>query len=430
MVIAPPMEETVLVRRAQAGDRAAFQDLYETYLPKIYDFSLGMLRNRADAEDVTSETFLRAVERLGDLREAGAFKGWLYTIARNAALRTIDGRGRATPVAEHLEAATTLDAPAMPQPEARAEQTEMRELFDDAASTLSERERTVYDLTVRHGLGSAEVARVLGVRQAYAYILVNRLKGSVSEALEAVLLAKVGRDDCAELATLLDVYRGEISPRMRKAVSRHAKTCAACAGTKRSRASVPALLEGMAFAQPGTAFASELGAKIDAHWQSFGPQAGAGGAGGAVGAGVAGFVGAGMTVVLLTGAAMGVGAQRTIVRHEPVGDTVERASEVQPVTEAPDDQAPPAQGTQRRRPSGASDRSSGPSVVGQSPNGVVTDDGRTSSTTTVDEGTMNDHPTDNGGSDSYQPPDQGGQDDYSDYGDGSSGDNSECCSPK
>ena len=61
MATATPVTETELVRRAQAGDRAAFQELYEAYLPKIYDFVSGMLRNRADAEDATSEAFLRAV---------------------------------------------------------------------------------------------------------------------------------------------------------------------------------------------------------------------------------------------------------------------------------------------------------------------------------------------------------------------------------
>lgn len=98
-------DEEDLVTRAQGGDRDAFLALYETYSTPIYDFCLRMLRNRADAEDVTSEVFLRAMERLGSLRDHGAFKGWLYTVARNAALSQIEARGKVSPVAEHIETA-------------------------------------------------------------------------------------------------------------------------------------------------------------------------------------------------------------------------------------------------------------------------------------------------------------------------------------
>jgi RNA polymerase sigma factor (sigma-70 family) len=200
VTIAPPVEETEVVRRAQAGDRAAFEQLYESYLPRVFDYALGMLRNRADAEDVASETFLRAVEKLGELRDPYAFKGWLYAIARNAALRIVDARKRAVPVDDHNEDATALDAAPLPVPD---EYDDMRALFDEAASTLSEKERTVYQLSVRHGLGSAEIGKVLGVRPAYAYILVNRLKSSVTEAAEAVALGRVGGGACESLARVL-----------------------------------------------------------------------------------------------------------------------------------------------------------------------------------------------------------------------------------
>lgn len=390
MAIAPPIQETDLVRLAQDGDRAAFQTLYQTYLPKVYDFVSGMLRNRSDAEDATSETFLLAVEQLGDLREPGAFKSWLYTIARHAALRVITARNKAIPLGELAEGATAIDGAPVPQPDERAEQNEMRDLLEDAASTLGERERNVFDLTIRHGLGSSEVARVLDVRPAYAYILVNRLKGSVGDALEAVVLARVGSESCPGLAAVLEGYRGEVSPRMRKAVSRHARACQACGETKRHRASISALVAGSAFG-PSAAFAAELGARIDAHWELHTPN-------GPTSRGPRGpghLIGAAIAVVLFAGTAFGMGAQRTIAPEDeepiqPVAETLQVAVTPEPTPEVT---ARPA----RRAPAAPrSDRAGGATVtLNNNSGGTQTQSGESgfSSGTDVTSESTGDHPT-------------------------------------
>ena len=57
--------------------------LYELYGEKIFRYTLRMLGNRADAEDATAETFLRVLRRSAELRADGAFKTWLFRIARN-----------------------------------------------------------------------------------------------------------------------------------------------------------------------------------------------------------------------------------------------------------------------------------------------------------------------------------------------------------
>jgi RNA polymerase sigma factor (sigma-70 family) len=333
MAIARPVSEAEVVRGAQSGDRAAFERLYEQYLPRIFDYALGMLRNRADAEDVTSETFLRAVERLGELRDAEAFKGWLYTIARNAALRIVDARKRSVPVDDHNEDAAAFDGASLPVPGEAAEYSDMRELFDAAASTLSEKERTVYELSVRHGLGSAEIGRVLGVRPAYAYILVNRLKASVTEAAEAVALSRVGGGACTELATVL-AGADPLSSRGRKAIARHARACEVCAETKRRRASLPAMMQGTAFAQPGHEFGRELSQRIDAAWSGVG-------GGAAAGAGPAAVVGAIAAVFIVAVGLVAGAAQRTIVHHEAPARKVLPALSTPVPTAAPTDAGAP-----------------------------------------------------------------------------------------
>ncbi|MGH7857575.1 MAG: RNA polymerase sigma factor, partial [Candidatus Binatia bacterium] len=121
MATATGTDEKALVKAAQGGDRDAFLDLYEAYATPIFDFCHRMVRNRADAEDVTSEVFLKAMERLGSLRDPAAFKGWLYQIARNAALSHIEARRKVTPVPEHHESAQSEATQTLPSPEGRSE---------------------------------------------------------------------------------------------------------------------------------------------------------------------------------------------------------------------------------------------------------------------------------------------------------------------
>ena len=66
-----------------AGDPRALGGIFELYGERIFRFSYRMLGNRAEAEDVTAETFLRVMRRSGDLRADGAFRTWVFRIARN-----------------------------------------------------------------------------------------------------------------------------------------------------------------------------------------------------------------------------------------------------------------------------------------------------------------------------------------------------------
>ena len=82
-----PRDDTLAEKRwlnaLARGDPNALGGLYEIYGDKIFRYTYRMLGNRADAEDATAETFLRVLRRSGDLRADGAFKTWLFRIARN-----------------------------------------------------------------------------------------------------------------------------------------------------------------------------------------------------------------------------------------------------------------------------------------------------------------------------------------------------------
>jgi RNA polymerase sigma-70 factor (ECF subfamily) len=78
---------TELVARAAVGDRDAFAALYNEYQPEVFRFLMTRTRNRHLAEDLTSETFLRALRRIETFTDrptgGSGFGGWLHVIARN-----------------------------------------------------------------------------------------------------------------------------------------------------------------------------------------------------------------------------------------------------------------------------------------------------------------------------------------------------------
>lgn len=65
------------------GDPTALGGIYEMYGERIFRYTYRMLGNRSDAEDATAETFLRVLRRSAELRADGAFRTWLFRIARN-----------------------------------------------------------------------------------------------------------------------------------------------------------------------------------------------------------------------------------------------------------------------------------------------------------------------------------------------------------
>jgi RNA polymerase sigma-70 factor (ECF subfamily) len=88
-----------LVRRAQSGGRDALVELYQRYVNEIYGYVWNQVGEPHDAEDLTSETFLRFVRSIDQFEARSSFRTWLYQIARNQ-LRDHWRRNGRRPVAE------------------------------------------------------------------------------------------------------------------------------------------------------------------------------------------------------------------------------------------------------------------------------------------------------------------------------------------
>ncbi len=231
-----------LVAGVLAGDREAFAAVYDRYGDRLYDYAHSMLRQREEAEDAVADGFVLVAERLVQLRDPERLRPWLYAIVRSECLRRLRSRQR---VAFGGDERLVEMADTNRTPEEEAELTALRQLVWDAAAGLAERDQSILNLHLRHGLEGAELGEAMGVTTSQAYVLLSRLRDQVERSLGALLIARLGRDDCDELDTLLADWDGSFSPLIRKRVARHVDGCDVCGERRRIVVSPWTLLAGV-----------------------------------------------------------------------------------------------------------------------------------------------------------------------------------------
>jgi len=149
-----------LVRLAQAGDGEAFGTLYDCYVDTVFRFIYYRVNDRQLAEDFTSETFLRALRRIGTISYQGRDIGaWFVTIARNIVLDHVKS-------ARHRLEVTTADTLESREHEASTEATVLDTLQSEqlmaAIARLGEEQRECITLRFIQGLSVGETAAVMG----------------------------------------------------------------------------------------------------------------------------------------------------------------------------------------------------------------------------------------------------------------------------
>jgi RNA polymerase sigma-70 factor, ECF subfamily len=157
---APPAAEVRLVIRAQEGDRSAFADLYRRYVRMVHGVLLARLP-RAEVDDLVQDVFVSAMRRIGSLREAAAFPGWLASIARNRAIDFLRRR--------HVEASELVDEPAAPD----GDTSEALAILAEIAA-LPEAYRETLVLRLVEGLSGPEIAAQTGLTPASVRVNLHR----------------------------------------------------------------------------------------------------------------------------------------------------------------------------------------------------------------------------------------------------------------
>jgi RNA polymerase sigma-70 factor (ECF subfamily) len=151
------VDESDLLRRASAGDRRAFGGLYDRYVDAVYRYAYFRLRIDAEAEDVTSEVFHRALVAMPRFEPRRPFLAFLYTIARNV---VADRMRRERPVASYEDAiAHPSDAPG---PDALASAGDDARRVRAAVGRLTSLQQEVIVLRFIEGRSTKETAVVTG----------------------------------------------------------------------------------------------------------------------------------------------------------------------------------------------------------------------------------------------------------------------------
>ena len=178
-------DDAALMLAFKAGDRAAFETLFRRYTPPLLNFLARMLRDRARAEELAQEVFIRIYNAAGRYEARARFSTWMFGIARNLALNDLDRayRRRERPVSEPHE----LDF-ADPAPDA-AEQLDAQRLAATlglALAHLPERQRAALLLRSEQGLGYKEIAEVLETSVSSVKSLLHRAREALLAELKEV----------------------------------------------------------------------------------------------------------------------------------------------------------------------------------------------------------------------------------------------------
>jgi RNA polymerase sigma-70 factor (ECF subfamily) len=170
-----------LVDRAQQGDRAALEELYLIHFDRIYGYLHVSVGNRHDAEDLTTQTFLKMLESINKFRwQSAPFSAWLFRIAHNLAMDHFRANRRWQPEEEVPEPPADEATSA----EERAFESIGRKSMLDLIDDLSQEQQQVLTLKFVFNFANAEAATILGKTEGAVKSLQHRALVSLQKQLE------------------------------------------------------------------------------------------------------------------------------------------------------------------------------------------------------------------------------------------------------
>jgi RNA polymerase sigma factor (sigma-70 family) len=169
-----------LVRQALSGDTHAAARLYDAYARRIYDYLYYRCHHRETAEDLASQTFLKALEKLGSFdQEKGSFSAWLHRIARNALIDHFRATKPADDIEDVFDRLRSGDDPSRD-----AETAERLRAVEKRVAELPSAQREVVLLRVWDELSYAEIAAITGKSEAACKMSFSRAMSGVREDRE------------------------------------------------------------------------------------------------------------------------------------------------------------------------------------------------------------------------------------------------------
>lgn len=170
-----------LVRKAQRGDADAFSAIFDQQYTPVYRYCFYRLGDVKLAQDLTSEVFVRMVEKLDTYEPSGRpLLAWLYTIARNLVADDYRRNGKVT----HLPLDEALTSGMHANPVQQTEQSLLADCLRLVIEKLTEDQQQVILLKYVENQSNAQVARILGKTRGAVKSLQHRALASLRRALE------------------------------------------------------------------------------------------------------------------------------------------------------------------------------------------------------------------------------------------------------
>jgi RNA polymerase sigma-70 factor (ECF subfamily) len=185
-------DETALIRRVQAGEREAFDQLVRSHLQRAYAVAYRVMRHREDAEDMVQEGFMAALDNIDRFELGRPFAPWLHRIISNRALSA--RRSRASRLRDTLPEQQVARGAS---PLTLALRGEVMERFRATLADLPDRQRIVIELHEVDGFSADEIGDQLGITAGTVRWYIHQARRVLRDAL-APLRGPVEDDHDAE----------------------------------------------------------------------------------------------------------------------------------------------------------------------------------------------------------------------------------------
>jgi RNA polymerase sigma-70 factor, ECF subfamily len=187
------MEEKQLVRLAQEGSPAAFEELVGKYQPKVFSMALSFTRNREAADDLAQEIFLKAYLALPRFHGKSEFGTWLYRISMNHIKDFLRKKSRAKEVSlDDVGEAAFSDKEQTERAERERETETRRTLVQKLVRGLPEKYRVILTLRDIQGLAYEDIARILRLSPGTVDSRLHRARRMLRIKLEPYLVGEGG----------------------------------------------------------------------------------------------------------------------------------------------------------------------------------------------------------------------------------------------